>query len=85
MNAERAPNAYHRRLATAIPADVKLVGKDDTARNVTLRLTLFHTSATYNSLSDIAKRILMLGVTVVLIIVVFSFCQLSCYCRVISN
>lgn len=38
MNAGKAPNAYHRRLATAILADVKPVGKDDTAKNVTYRL-----------------------------------------------
>lgn len=32
MNAKKDLNAYHRHIATAILVDVKLAGKDDTAR-----------------------------------------------------
>lgn len=40
MNAKKDLNAYHRHIATAILVDVKLAGKDDTARKVILLLIL---------------------------------------------
>lgn len=40
MSAKKDPNAYRRRMAMAILVDVKLAGKDDTARKVILSLIL---------------------------------------------
>jgi len=47
MNAKKDLNAYRRRMATAILVDVKLAGKDDTAKKVILPLVLSYARIRY--------------------------------------